>query len=99
MNPCINDRGLCLRSTSTQKGDLSALVSSRDTSESKDSEQHDKQLVFTQNLPDKERSAIARSFTLRVLVQQPDEAQAGVCEPSLSAELLFCRWLCHLTQS
>ncbi len=41
-------RGLYLASTATQKGDLSALASLTDTSESEDSGLHDKQPVLTQ---------------------------------------------------
>ncbi len=48
MNPMREHRGLCLASTATQKGDLSALASLTDTSESEDSGLHDKQPVLTQ---------------------------------------------------
>lgn len=41
MNPMHECRGLCLASTATQKGDLSALASMTDTSESCNSGHHD----------------------------------------------------------
>ncbi len=59
MNPMSKDRGLCLASTATQKGDLSALASSTDTSAWEQSQaigHHDKVPVCTQNLPEAERS-------------------------------------------
>jgi hypothetical protein len=52
-------RGLCLASTATQKGDLSALVSSTGTSG-----HHDKVPVHTQNLPSVQRSHLMRCFIL-----------------------------------
>jgi hypothetical protein len=55
MNPMRKRRDLCLASTATQKGDLSALASSTDTSESFDSGPHDNRPVLIQNLPDEER--------------------------------------------
>jgi hypothetical protein len=61
MDPISEGRGLCLASTATQKGDLSALVSSTDTSR-----HHDKVPVLTQNLPDEQRSHLGRCFTLAV---------------------------------
>ena len=57
-------RGLCLYSTATQKGDLSALASLHDTSWEWDhSTGHsDKTPVLIQNLPDKERSLMHTQF-------------------------------------
>src|SRR5438128_2258184 len=59
MNPMRKRRGLCLASTATQKGDLSALVSSTGTLG-----QHDNLPVLIQNLPDEQRSSLGRCFTL-----------------------------------
>jgi len=61
MHPIAKARGLCLRSTATQKGDLSALVSTRDTSR-----HHDRVPVLTQDVPDEQRSHFGRCFTLAV---------------------------------
>jgi CRISPR-associated protein Cas4 len=77
MNPMPEGRGLCLASTATQKGDLSALASPTDTSGL-----HDNQPVHTQNVP-----SVQRSRMCAVLPwprehfcsphQEPDTAQAG----------------------
>ena len=52
----MNAGGLCLASTATRKGDLSALASPTDTSGAVAPGQHDKLPVHTQNLPDVQRS-------------------------------------------
>jgi hypothetical protein len=77
MNPMHECRGLCLASTATQKGDLSALASSTDTSG-----HHDKVPVHTQNLPSVQRSTLCAVLPWpRVFRdtthQEPDTAQAG----------------------
>jgi hypothetical protein len=87
MNPMRERRGLCLASPATQTPEGAALASTTDTSR-----QHDNLPVLTQRA-ESEAFLTARSFTRRVLVSEPDEAQAGVCEPSLPAERMFCRWL------
>lgn len=65
MNPMTEVRDLCLASTATQKGDLSALASSTDTSR-----HHDNVPVLTQNLPDEQRSDLVRCFTLAASTSQ-----------------------------
>jgi hypothetical protein len=75
-------RGLCLASTATQKGDLSALASPTDTSESEDSGPHDNRPAHTQNLPSVQRSALCAVLpwprvVLATTHQEPDQAQAG----------------------
>ena len=75
MNPCMNARGLCLASTATQKGDLSALASPTDTSESCDSGHHDKLPVCNQNLPEAERPLYA--VLPWPIYQEPDHNSGG----------------------
>ncbi len=81
MNPMHTCRDLCLASTATQKGDLSALVSSTDTSG-----QHDKLPVLHQNVPEQERCSTTnilpeRGFSLRTSSVQLERFPVG--EPSL----------------
>ena len=77
MNPMPEGRGLCLASTATQKGDLSALASPTDTSGL-----HDNQPAHTQNLPSVQRSRMCAVLPwprehFCSTHQDPDKAQAG----------------------
>jgi hypothetical protein len=85
-------RGLCQASAATQKGDLSALVSSTDTSESCDSGHHDKVPVCNQNLPEAERSVLDAVLPwpwehLCSTHQEPDSSSGGQCPNCLSLRM------------
>jgi hypothetical protein len=72
MNPMHECRGLCLASTAIQKGDLSALVSSTDTSGL-----HDKQPVLPQAC---RRSSVVRPRTFYLSVGSRSERPTFSCE-------------------
>jgi hypothetical protein len=84
MNPMHECRGLCLASTAIQKGDLSASISSTDTSPHtrRGIGQHDNLPVHIQNLPDVQHSRMCAVLPwprmhLCMTHQEPDTAPAG----------------------
>jgi hypothetical protein len=86
---------LCLSSTATQKGDLSALASLHDTSwESCDSTGHpDKVPVCNQNVPEAERELYRNallpwpSASFNACHQEPDSSYGGQCPNCLSLRM------------
>jgi hypothetical protein len=96
MNPMHKCRSLCLRSTATRKGDLPALVSSRDTSPRarQGGGQHDKLPALprrgTEYLRDRNVVCFWNAILPRPCMHfcmthpEPDVALAGRSQPSLS---------------
>jgi hypothetical protein len=101
MNPWLKPRGLCLASTATQKGDLSALASSTDTSESCDSGHHDKVPVLTQAC--RMSNVLCTLFYPGRFIRNLIYALAMLrrCRPqlSLSAVHMYCKGMGILAQS
>ncbi len=104
--PIAEARGLCLYSTATQKGDLSALASLHDTSRKSEdfTGRSDKTPVLIQNLPEKERSPLCTLFypgsgsMPASLFRNPVSSLGGQSASRLSLlGLASGWWLCHLT--
>ncbi len=104
MNPMPEDRGLCLYSTATQKGDLSALASLHDTSESFDSGHYDKVPVLTQTCRMSSVFSLCALFypgsqvLSYLVIRNPLSSVGGHSASRLSLlGLASGWWLCHLT--